>query len=126
MSPSTWSVVIAGIALIVSVLSPYLTARENNRHQRKMWETKHYEEAKSKAISDYLAGAGMMVYQHAAAAADSYGQAYGKIFTYAPQELWPLIIELDNSFHQMEYDEAGDIFIRVSTELAKALRGQAK
>lgn len=126
MSPSTWSIIIAGIALVASVLSPVLTACFNNRHQRKMWEMQQREETRSEAINSYLAAAGMMLYQHTSEGVDLYGRAHGKVFAYVPRELWPLIIELDAKFHAYEYEAAVDIFIRISTALARASTGQEK
>lgn len=90
-----WSVVISGIALIVAIISPVITTLLNNYHQDKMWEREHFSLHKSDVIEQYVKSTGTVLKEQATGALHEYGNCYGEIFFYAPEEAWPLIELID-------------------------------
>lgn len=90
-----WSVVISGIALIVAIISPVITTLLNNYHQDKMWEREHFSLHKSDVIEQYVKSTGIVLKKQSFDSLQEYGNCYGEIFFYAPEEAWPLIEQID-------------------------------
>lgn len=118
-----WSVVISGIALVVSVLSPVLTTILTNWHQDKMWARNNYFIHKSDVIEQYVKSTGIALKQQTVDTLETYGSSYGAVFFYAPTEAWPLIEQIDNAILSRGVtDETSKVF----AELCKILSTEGK
>ena len=113
------SIIISGIALVVSVVSPVLTAAINNHHETKMYKLRFHDEHKAIVIENYLQAAGRCISAKDDIAFQNYGEAYGEIFFYAPESLWNKITSLDLYIRNCEYDIASGIFNKLLKDFAQ-------
>lgn len=95
MENITWSAIISGIALIAAILSPIFTTILTNRHEDKVWKRKNFFERRSQVIASYIRNTGKLLKYQEYHDLSSYGESYGEIFMYAPQNSWPFIIKID-------------------------------
>ena len=85
----------SGIALVISVASPMVTAIINSRSQRKLKEMELIDLRRADAIGSYIQATGAYIQDPRPATASAYGSAYGEIFLYAPQHMWDPIAKLN-------------------------------
>lgn len=123
MWPLNWSVIISGIALIVSVLSPMLTSIINNRHQDKIWTREHDAQHKLEVIDNYVRCTGTVLKKATSDTLSAYGNGFGEIFFYTPKSVWALIEDIDKAITSRSITpETQDKF----SELCKQLSTCAK
>ena len=82
-------------AILLSVLSPLLTALINNHYHLKFKNMDFYETRRAGAIESYIHAAGAYIQNASIENAQAYGIAYGDIFLFAPSSLWPEIEALN-------------------------------
>ena len=111
--------IIALAALAIAILSPFLTAYLNNRHQLKMKRIEFNLEHRAQVIENYIRATGDTIFTHKPSSAHQYGAFYGEIFVYLPIELWPLLLSINEKFKQSLYDEAQPEFFVLCQQLAK-------
>jgi hypothetical protein len=90
----TWSIVISGIALVVSVLSPLLSTIASNRHQRKMNRMEFFDKHRAEVIEGYLKYASIASAMRIGIP-NEYFSYYSEIFLYAPEPLIDDIKKID-------------------------------
>lgn len=95
MDSFNWSAVFSGIALIVAIISPIATSILNNRHQSKMWSRNNFILHKSEVIERYIQNTSVLLKKGEYDLLDDYAKSYGEIFFYTPENLWPMIEQLD-------------------------------
>ena len=91
----TWSVVISAIALVVSILSPILTAWIRNRHEWRMFLKREIELHTRDAIEDYVSCASRIIIVRSGEAMSEYRRAYSKMLLFVSLEMSQLMAELD-------------------------------
>lgn len=83
-------------ALAISVLSPFITAAINNRHERKMFRLHFYEQHRAEVIEAYVSSAGRCIYGgFMCNDVAEFGSICGEIFTYIDSAHWDLISQLN-------------------------------
>ena len=119
MSNFNISDLLSGIALIVSVASPMVTAVITSRSQKKIKEMELIDLRQADAISAYIQATGAYIHDPRSTTAASYGAAYGEIFLYAPESLWDPISSLNTKIVKRDtaevlYQEFGVICMELS------------
>lgn len=115
-----WTLIIVAIALIISVLSPIITSMLNHLHEKNMWALSSAAERKNIAISNYIQKAGLALKRDGNIYVKEYGEAYGEIFLYAPENLWEDIEKLDYYITNRQHDSTPNkLFIKICKELSK-------
>lgn len=107
-----------GIALIVAIISPILTAIINNHHQTKMKKIEMSIASKLKIIEDYLSSAVQIIYHNGEASTESYSIAIGRIYSASPRFLLEKISLLDEMIYSRNWEDAHTQFLEISQALA--------
>ena len=89
------SILIAGIALVVSVVSPVLTAISNNRFHLKLMRKEFYHKHRAEVIEGYLSSAGQIIYSASSENLAAFGKFSHEIYLYADASMWDDIKELN-------------------------------
>lgn len=89
------SIVISGIALAVSVLSPFFTAMLNNRFRLKIMRKQFYHKHRAEVIEGYLSSAGQIIYSGSPESLSAFGKFSHEIFLYADPKMWSDIEKLN-------------------------------
>lgn len=76
------------ISLAVAIVSPFLVALANHRHERKMYKMKFAIEYKHEVIERYLRSAGKCLFSFDRESISEFESAASEIFMYAPEEMW--------------------------------------
>lgn len=117
----------SGIALVVSVASPMVTAIINSRSQRKIKEMELIDLRRSDAISAYIQATGSYIQDPRTSTAAAYGSAYGEIFLYTPESLWMPISALNTKIVKRDTVEAMyQDFSKICMELSKLMENKPK
>lgn len=101
-----WSLIISFIALAVAVISPFLVAVANNRHQEKMYRLQSHSEHVRAAITGYLEYACTVI----SSAYDSeeefaeYKKCYMVLFLHSSDDLRSLMVNLDINIKSNDHD----------------------
>lgn len=122
MSNYSVSDLMSGIALVVSVASPMVTAIINSRSQRKIKKMELIDLRRSDAIASYIQATGAYIQDPRCSTAANYGSAYGEIFLYTPESLWSAISNLNAKI--VKRDTAESMYQDFSTicmELSKLM-----
>lgn len=112
------------LTLILSILVPYFTQRENNKFQLKL---KSQEQESQKAIEkirayeDFLGKAGACIYMSDSGALKEAGNNMSKIYLYAPKELYPKIDELMETIKEYDWNSSITLLQNIAKELSKDL-----
>lgn len=114
----TASVIIAIAALAFSVVSPVITAHLNNRHQLKMKQIEFNLERRAQAIENYVRAVGETIHTQRPDTAHC-GSSYGEIFLYLPEDLWPLVRQINSCLLEAEYQQASGYFDTLCAALSK-------
>lgn len=112
----------SGIALVVSVASPMITAIINSRSQRKIKKMELVDLRRADAIASYIQATGAYIQDPRPETSAAYGSAYGEIFLYAPQSMWGAIAELNTKI--INRDTAGSMyqdFSKICMELSSLM-----
>lgn len=114
--------IIALAALAIAVLSPFLTAYLNNRHQLKMKRIEFNLEHRAQVIENYIRATGETIITHKPISSQfgpHYGTYFGEVFIYVPNDLWPLLVRINEKFKLSLYDEAQVDFLALCQKLAE-------
>lgn len=115
-----WQAVIFAVALIVSVISPFVTSVLNNIHERKMWERRKNHERRDIAIQNYIQKCGLALKRDAGTYVKEYSENYGEIFLFAPKELWSDIEKLDYYItNRIHGNEPTQLFVKICKSLSE-------
>ena len=115
-----WSLVIAIAALLVSVLSPTLTAIVNNSHARKMHELEFYQSHRVSAIESFIRSAGRCCGDGAMENFGEHGAHFGEIYMYIPETLWPMVDDINAALAEPDYKKAQSALLKFCKELSRA------
>lgn len=83
-----WSIFIAAIALLISIISPILTAIINNHYKIKEYKSEFYEKHRAEVIERYLNSVGSTLYRQDLDDIREYGRSFAEIYLYVPSYLW--------------------------------------
>ena len=112
------SIIIAVAALAFSVVSPVITAHLNNSHQLKMKQIEFNLERRAQAIENYVRAVGETIHTQRPDLAHC-GSSYGEIFLYLPEDLWPLVKQINLCLLKFEYRQAAEDFDKLCSALSK-------
>jgi len=112
------SIIIAIAALAFSVVSPVITAWLNNSHQLKMKQIEFNLERRAQAIENYVRAIGETIHTKRPDLTHC-GSSYGEIFLYLPEELWPLVKQINSYILEYDYDRATPLFDELCSALSK-------
>lgn len=123
----TWAMIIAGIALLTSIISPIITTIINNCHQTKLKKIEFSHSIKVKVYNEYIDITSREIL--ISGISEEYKKIYAKIFLYAPNKLWSSIKLLndmiinDKNSEKIFCDEEKclKILIEISKELNKSI-----
>jgi len=113
-----WSLLVAVAALVISVLSPLLTAIINGFFQSKLKRTELRTEQRMKAIRNYLQQAGERTYGQSFGKTAEYLAAKSEIYLFVDPKLWPDIDAFDACANGSS--DANEILIRIAKKLSKS------
>ena len=120
MSDFPWSIIISGIALVVSVTSPLITSIINNHHQDKVWNREHFSLYRIQAIESYVRSTGIVLKKATSETITAYGDSFGLIFFYAPESTWEKIIQIDRAIVSRNItSDTHELFSELCKELSK-------
>lgn len=77
-----FSWVVAVILLISSVISPWLVNKTNNEHQLKLKKLDIYEEAKRKALTDFIKACTNLRFNDSLGASDEFNRCVNCLYIY--------------------------------------------
>lgn len=100
MENINWSAILSGLALILSISSPMITACINNHHQLKMHKINFYYSHRAGAIERYIASVGKLIYCDNSENRTEHGKCLGEIYLYIPSELWIYVDSIENSLQR--------------------------
>ena len=103
-----WSIVIAAIALVVSVLSPIFTAILNNRYQLKLKRIEFNLQHRAEVIEGYIRTAGKATKSPTYENISDFGKYANEIYLYLDDSFWPYLDTINNSliFDNFIYETA--------------------
>lgn len=84
-----FSIVMSSVALLISVLSPAFVALINNKHEKTMYELRHYDEMADQTITAFVETLGMFMGDHIRS--QDFTTLYrttGKMYIYTPKNQW--------------------------------------
>ena len=90
-----FATLIAFAALIVSVLSPLITAIINNKFSYKTHYDEFHKKPAAEAIERYLRSASALISLRSDENLNNYYKSFGEIFLYVPETLWADIEQLN-------------------------------
>ena len=114
---SNWSVVIMGIALVISIASPVLTSLINNVFQLILKDREVFVQRRLDVIENYIKYASVCSY--ALGVPDEFAKYKTTIFLYAPKGIWEKIIVLNK---RLEGDRFSDEVAGLLYEVTDGLR----
>lgn len=115
-----WSLLISLSALLVSVLSPTLTALVNNAHSAKQERIRFRQEHQFAAISNYLRAAGIVCGYWIPENMSVYLSCCGEMYFYTPEKLWHFIDEISSALLEKNTRAAQTWLLEFGKELSKA------
>ena len=115
MSP----LLIGSISLVISILSPAISALITTRHERKMYSLKFYEQHRAEIIEGYIRTCGAVLSNPTIDNLSDFGKFSGELFFYVPNELYELVRNLNCLIRSREYDAANELFNTLCTALTK-------
>lgn len=126
MDTAQITVILAGSSLLLSIASPIISNLLNIRHQQKMKRIELNYLHQTQVIEKYLTAVSSLINYHNTEAEKEYGRACGEIYSAVPEEFWPLIDEIDQYIKENNDSDAGEVFRKLSKELAKTYNLRAK
>lgn len=126
MDTAQITVILAGSSLLLSIASPIISNLLNIRHQQKMKRIELNYLHQTQVIEKYLIAVSSLINYHNTEAQKEYGRACGEIYSAVPEEFWPLIDEIDQHIKENNDSDAGEVFRKLSKELAKTYNLRAK
>lgn len=114
-----FSWVVAVILLISSVISPWLVNKENNKHQLSLKKLDMYEEAKRKALENFINATINIHFNNTLGAIDNYQKSVSCLYIYFKDV--PLdVISIPSSANSPElFNELTKIVQMLSKQIAK-------
>lgn len=119
MDTAQITVILAGSSLLLSIASPIISNLLNIRHQQKMKRIELNYLHQTQVIEKYLTAVSSLINYHNTEAQKEYGRACGVIYSAVPEKFWPLIDEIDQHIKENNDSDAGEVFRKLSKELAK-------
>lgn len=110
----------AAIALIAAVVSPWITAAINNRHEVKMERLRFNTQHRAEVIEKFIHCAGQAVSMQTIETLSAFGDSLGEAYIYLPEELHSDIEVLTEHILQHDKKFANETFTRICKELRKA------
>ena len=123
----TWAMIISGIALLTSIVSPIITSLINNHYQTKIKEKEFSHSIKVQVFNEYIEMTSREIL--IAGLSEDYNKVYTKIFLYAPKRLWNDIEKLYNQMvagkksnsYFCDKKSCQELLIKITKELNKEL-----
>lgn len=119
MDTAQITVILAGSSLLLSIASPIISNLLNIRHQQKMKRIELNYLHQTQVIEKYLTAVSSLINYHNTEAQKEYGRACGEIYSAVPEKFWPLIDEIDQHIKENNDSDTGEVFRKLSKELAK-------
>lgn len=120
--PQITAIITASLALV----SPWIIAIINHKHEEKMHKLKFYEEHKAEVIENFLRKTGAYIYSHNWDKKLDIGEYSGEIYLYVDQKLWNEIDKLLELTYQRNHDEKTYLHAKhVHQNLCKELKQYA-
>lgn len=117
------SVTFSIAALIISVLSPFITMFLNHRHELKMYKLRFRVEHKAVIIEQYLNCASEVIQYATSETRSAFGAAHGKMLLYADESVKRDMMDIYNMFidssRLIDFKSASDKLAAISQELSK-------
>lgn len=114
---------VALLAVISSVFVPMLTALINNHYQMKLKKLELLEIRRLEMIEDYLKGTNEFINSRNGHYEQEFSRVSGKVYLYAPQQLWPQLDELHECLIlknvDRDFDRAKELFSNLRKDLSK-------
>lgn len=126
MDTAQITVILAGSSLLLSIASPIISNLLNIRHQQKMKRIELNYLHQTQVIEKYLTAVSSLINYHNTEAQKEYGRTCGEIYSAVPEEFWPLIDEIDQHIKENNDSDTGEVFRKLSKELAKTYNLRAK
>ena len=114
-------IIVMGISLLISILTPILTSIINVVHETRMYKRRFYIEHKAEVIEKYISSTGKRILSADSDYAPEYGQHYGEALIYVNKETADKMLELHSILNPYSYDgkKAVDIFNSICNDLRK-------
>lgn len=113
-----WSIFIAAIALLISIISPILTAIINNHYKIKEYKSEFYEKHRAEVIERYLNSVGSTLYRQDLDDIREYGRSFAEIYLYVPSYLWDTLDKIGFEISEKNYDAAKGLLAELSKKLS--------
>lgn len=117
------SVTFSITALIISVLSPFITMFLNHRHELKMYKLRFRVEHKAAIIEQYLNCASEVIQYATPETRSAFGAAHGKMLLYADEVTKRDMMDIYNMFidssRLIDFKNASDKLAAISEKLSE-------
>ncbi len=117
------SVIFSAVALLISVLSPFISSWSEHRHELKMYTLRFSVEHKATIIEQYLNCASEVIQYATPETRSAFGAAHGKMLLYADESVKRDMMDIYNMFIDsgrfIDFKGASDKLAVVSEELSK-------
>lgn len=124
-----WSVTAAWIALVVSILVPYITARANNKHQLKLFKLKSesdrldkVNDARISVLRSFISNTGRYLSCSSIDNLSDLGFSYFAAYQYIPGEYWKKLDKLYEDMIYNRWDDARELFLQLNRVIADLLK----
>jgi hypothetical protein len=116
----TLSVIIAGAALVLAILSPVVSATITTRHETKMFQRRLYGEKRLDTFQNYLSTARESIKSQTLLS--RYARAYGEVLLFVTDSIHREMIAVNDAFQEDRWDDASDRIESISHDLAQLLQ----
>ena len=118
MESNTTSILISVAALVLSILSPVVSAWINGHykikekeidyhHEKEQQSRAFYLQHKAEVIENYIKTAGRVINSNGLPEnKQKFGEAMGEIYLYIPESQWPLIDNVSQFISNKNYEQA--------------------
>lgn len=91
-----WSTIIALVALVISVVSPFLTTVLSNRFKQRIRNQDFYDRHRAEVIESFIKSAGAFIKSSSSRETwAEFGANMGEIYLYTDESLWPSLDKLN-------------------------------
>ena len=120
---------ITAIIAVAAIFSPIFTAFINGHYQLKMKQLDFEQQSKDKqdwykreVFENYISAMQEAIFNHEYSVFQKYGKYYGLASLYAPKELIPMMIELNNYLNAANYLQARPLADKVAAEVSLLIK----
>ena len=123
MESNNMSILISVAALVLSIVSPIVSAwisghykmkekESDYSHEKELQSQRFYLQHKADVIENYIRTAGTVIKSNGVPdSKQKFGEAMGEIYFYIPEAQWPLIGDVSHFMAERNYEQAGKSLI---------------